>query len=85
MFKWFKIFNITEFNATGLYSKTETFNLEGIGQKSFLITKGNEYGITYEGIFLAVDMNDNNPNEMDDCAIYKDANQDVWWGFKVET
>jgi hypothetical protein len=85
VFNWFKIFNITEFAATGLVSRSLTINLTGIGQKEFLITKGNLYGLTVDGVFLAVDMNENNPNELDGFAVYKDANQDVWWGIEIET
>jgi len=85
MFTWFKIFNVTEFDATGLVSQTFTFDLEDLGQKDFLVTKGNLYGITYEGTFITVNLLDNNPNVIDGFAVYRDESDDVWWGFPVES
>lgn len=85
MFNWFKIFNVLEFDATGLYSRSFTYNMPGVGQKTFLVTKGNVYGVTCDGVFLGVNMNDYNPNEMDGFAVYRDANNDVYWGIAVES
>lgn len=79
----YKIFNKDEFDALGLCSKTYTFNLEGIGQKDILVTKGNLYGITYEGVFLLLDLNDKNPFEFEGFAIYKDENNDVHLGIEI--
>lgn len=83
-YTWFKIFNRTEFEALGLVSKKYTLNLEGLGQKEILVTKGNLVGMLYEGIYLALDLN-GNPFAMDDHAIYQDANNDVYLGIAVES
>jgi len=85
VYTWFKIFNITEFNALDLISKTYTFILEGVGQKDVLVTKGVTYGMTYEGVFLSLNMIDRNPFEFDGYAIYVDADQNVYLGIEVQS
>lgn len=81
---WFKIFNKTEFDALGIPSKTYTLNLDTIGEKDVLVTKGNLYGITYEGVFVALNMNEKNPSEFDDFAIYEDADDNVYLGTPID-
>lgn len=78
---WYFMFNLDEFNALGLVSRTYTLTLENIGQKDVLLTKGNYIGITYEGIFLPLNQTEKNPFEFDDQAIYVDEDQNVWLGF----
>lgn len=91
IFKWFKIFNLTAFEATDLVSRTYTQILEGIGQKDILVTKGELVSMLYEGIFLPLELNEINPfiklaetdAETDLAyAIYIDANNDVFLGIK---
>lgn len=84
-FIWYKIFNTAEFDALDLISKTYTLVLENIGQKDVLVTKGEGYGITYEGVFLSLLLNDLNPFSIDDHAVYVDENDDVYLGLPVET
>ncbi len=79
----YKIFNRTEFEATGLTSKTYTVNLDGIGEKDILVTKGELIGMLYEGVFLTLDLNGANPFEFDGFAIYEDENHDVHLGIEV--
>lgn len=83
IFTWFKIFNIVEFDALDLVSKTYTYELEGFGQKDILVTKGVGYGITYEGVFLPLKLNDLNPFSIDGFGIYQDAGQNVYLGIEV--
>lgn len=83
IFRWFKIFNTEEFDDTGLVSRTYTLNLEGVGQKDILVTKGEGYGITYEGVFLSLQMNGDNPFIFDGHAIYVDGADDVYLGIEV--
>lgn len=88
-FTWFKIFNLTEFEALNLVSKTYTQILEGIGQKDILVTKGECVSMLYEGIFLPLQLNDINPfikeGEAEGdlaYAIYIDADDDVYLGIE---
>lgn len=83
IYTWYYIFNADDFNAEGLVSQTYTVILEGIGQKDILVTKGNFLGLTYEGVFLPLEMNDKNPFEFDSHAIYVDSNQNVFLGIAV--
>lgn len=83
-YTWFKIFNRASFDALLLTSKTYTHFLEGVGQKDVLVTKGNYYGITYEGVFLALQMGDENPFALDGYAVYLDTvTNDVYLGIEV--
>ena len=83
-YDWFKVFNSDEFEALGLVSKKYTYNLEGLGTKSFLVTKGDMLSVTFEGVFLSLDSNSQNPFEFDDMAIYRNSDNDVFWGIKIE-
>lgn len=84
-YNWFKIFNRADFDLTGLTSRTYTLFLDGIGEKDILVTKANYYAITYEGVFLCLQMGDNNPFALDGFAAYlnQDTN-DVYLGILVE-
>jgi len=82
-YNWFKIFNRTDFLATGLASRTYKLNLEGVGQKDFLVTFGNLVGVTYEGIFLTL-VEGENPFIFEGHALYIDANNDVFWGIEID-
>jgi hypothetical protein len=85
MFDWYKVGNVTEFEATGLVSQEFEFELGDLGIKTVLLTKGNYVGVTYEGIFLAAHMNDSNPFEFEGHAVYVDpTSQDIFLGIEVE-
>jgi len=84
MHKWFKIFNLVEFLATGLVSRTYKLNLEGVGLKDILVTTtGENTGITYSGKFLILGLNGNNPYSFEGHAVYLDSNNDVFLGIAV--
>lgn len=80
IYDWFPIFNRATFLATGLVSRTLTLTLEGIGNREILVTLGDYLGVTYEGVFLVIDLNDKNPFEFDLMAVYVDADDNVWLG-----
>jgi len=84
MYKWFKVFNKTEFLATGLVSRTYTLNLEGVGQKEILATTtGENIGVTYSGKFLLLELNARNPFSFEGHAVYLDENDDVFIGIAI--
>lgn len=85
MFHWYNIFNLQTFIATGLTSRTYTFFLDGVGEKTLLATKGETYGITYEGVFLSINMNGKNPFRYDVHAVFLDEQNNVWLGIYEET
>ncbi len=77
---WFKIFNLTEFEALGLVSKTYTLDLSGVGEKEILVTKGNYVSILYDDVFLSLEMSEKNPFVFENTIIYLDSANDVWLG-----
>lgn len=84
MFNWFKIFNLTEFLATGLISKTYTQELVGIGVKDVLVTNGNMISLTYEDVMLSINLNGKNPFVFEGMAVFlDDLTQDVYLGFEI--
>lgn len=81
IYSWLKLFNLTEFNNLLLGSKTYTVFIDGIGEKDFLVTKGNLVSVTYDGVMIPIGLNDKNQREFDDMAIYlDDETQDVYVG-----
>lgn len=82
-FNSYNVFNRTEFEAAGLVSRTVTVNLENVGVKDILITKGNELGITFEDTFLIVNFEDQNPYYRNGYAVLEDENHDIWLGIEI--
>lgn len=82
-FDWYKIINKTEFEATGLVSRKLDLFLEGIGQKTVLVTVGNYFSFTVDDVMLSLNMSGENPFIFEDRAIYIDENDDVFYGVKV--
>jgi hypothetical protein len=80
MFNWYRLFNLTDFESTGLTSHAFVVELEAIGPKEILITKGNSTSILYEDAFLTIGLNDKNPFRYGERAVYLDDNDDVWLG-----
>lgn len=83
-YTWFFIFNRVEFEALGLVSKNYALNLEGIGSKNILVTKASTIAMTYDGIFLPIELNDQNPFAIDERAVYVDDDDNVWLGIEIE-
>lgn len=84
-FDWFSLFNLQEFLDSGLVSSTKTFSLNGIGTVDILITRGNEVAILYDGVFLPIQFNDENPWVFEGYAVYvKPADGIVYLGIAVE-
>jgi hypothetical protein len=87
IFDWFNLISLAQFLDSGLVSQTLTPILAEYGQKTILITRGNETGITYEDLFLAVNFNGENPwvlkGDSGHRAIYLDTDQNVWLGIEV--
>ncbi len=77
---WYKVINLTEFNATNLVSRTVSIPLGQLGTKDILVTKGNQVSLLYDGTFLSIDLNNINPFEMDNRLVYLDDSNDIWLG-----
>jgi hypothetical protein len=83
-YQWYKIFNQGEFDVKGLVSQEITLELEDRGFTTFLITKGNTYGITVDDIFIPLRFNGENPYVFQNKAVYVNEDLDVFLGFEVE-
>lgn len=84
IFDWYKIFNLTEFEALGLVSREYTLDFEDLGEQTVLVTKGNTVGLLYNTFFLSIDLNSENPFYFDGYAVYKDDNNDIYLGIEVD-
>lgn len=76
------IFNKDEFEALDLIQKTYTVNLPDLGEKDIIATNGNLLAITFEGVFLAININDKNPFFKDGYAVFLDEDNDVYLGIE---
>lgn len=83
IFDWYRLFNLTEWRAEELPSRTLIIDLEDRGRTEFLISEGNETGILYDDEFLPVNFLEQNPYVKNGYAVYLDANDDVHFGFEV--
>lgn len=81
--EWYKLFNLADFLATGLVSRTLIFDLEGRGPTTFEVFRGNEVSVAYDDAFLPVSFLDQNPYAQPGYAVYLDSSDDVWFGFEV--
>lgn len=76
------ICNKAEFEALELISKTYTVNLPELGQKDVLVTNGNLLALTFEGVFLGINLNSKNPFFKDGYAAFLDESNDVYLGIE---
>lgn len=79
---WYLICNRAEFEALNLYSKTYVLDLESLGQKSILVTKGNILSIIYNGILLPVQLNSKNPFQFEGLAVYEAESGNIYLGIE---
>lgn len=79
-FDWYQLFVLEEFLATGLVSRLLTVALSGIGVVDILITHANETSITYDGVFLPINFNGENPWVSDGYAVFLDDDGIVYLG-----
>lgn len=83
IYDWFKIFNLDEFLAEQITSREMIVLLEAIGRTSILISRGNLVSITYNEVYLPVNIPGQNPNTDSGYASYLDADNNVWLGIEV--
>ncbi len=77
-FTYYKITNYNDFVDLDIPSKEFTVELESIGLKTILITKGINVGMLYEGVFLTLNLNDKNPFIFEEQETFGDENTDRW-------
>jgi hypothetical protein len=82
-FDWYLIVNKTEFELDELPSREVTVVLEGVGQKTVMVTKGILISLVYDGVMLSPGLNDENPFGFGTYAAYIDDAGDVYLGIPV--
>ncbi len=84
-FDWYLVINRGEFEELELVSKEVELILEDIGQVTVLVTKGSLYGITYDGVFLAIGVTEANPFVFDGYAVYLHPDtDDIYLGIELD-
>jgi hypothetical protein len=86
-YTWYKIFSLAEFLATDLMLKTYTVELEDRGEQKFHVYRGNMISVRYDDAFMPLELDGRNPYEAIEggYAVAVDINDDVWFGFEVES
>lgn len=81
---FYRIFNLAEFEALDLVSKTYTIEFTDLGLQSFLVTKGNLISITYNGVMVSLNLNDHKPFEFEGYAIVQLDDGYVYLGIEKD-
>jgi hypothetical protein len=79
-FNFYKIINKPEFELESLKSREVTVILEGLGQKTILVTRVMLFSLVYDGVILPVNLTGEQPFEFGGYASYLDDAGDVWLG-----
>lgn len=79
-FTWYPIFNLAEFEATGLVSREYSLVLEGVGLCNFLVTKGNLISVTYDDVMLSLGLTESVPFVSDGYGLVLSTDGSVYWG-----
>lgn len=82
-YDWYELFNLTEFVATGLVSRTLKLSIEGVGEVDVLITVGNWVSIVYDGVMLPIGFAGKNPYAISPYAVLQDTDANIWLGIEV--
>lgn len=82
LYDWYKILNKAEFEADSIPSREVTVVLEGVGQKTVMVTNGILVSLVYEGVMLSPGLNDENPFAYGGYAAFLDENNDLWLGIQ---
>lgn len=84
-FDWYKVVNKPEFEALNLVSRKVLIDAEGRGQMEVLITIGNEFGLTANGVFLPANFLSREPYVTDGMACWlEEETGNVFLGFVRE-
>lgn len=84
VFNWYQVFNREAFLEAEIPSREYPLFIDGIGQKTVLVTKGVGVSILYDDVFLMIGLNDKNPFRVENYAVYVDELHDVWLGIYSE-
>lgn len=83
IYDWFRIFNLDEFLALNLVSRTYELELQDYGIKQFLVVKGEHVSIVHDGHMLVLNLNGKNPVKMGKYVAQVTEENDVYLGILV--
>lgn len=83
-YDWYKIMSLPEWLDTGLVARTLVLDLEGRGVETFEITQGNTTAVRHDDTFLPVEFLDRNPYVVGTKAVFRDASDNILFGFEIE-
>lgn len=81
---WYKLFNLADFLAESLVSRTLVETLNDRGEQTFEIFRGNYVSVQYADAFLPINFLDRNPYVQGNYAVWRDGNDDIWFGFQED-
>lgn len=84
IFDWYLVYNLTDFDALNIHSKSIPLNTEDRGLINLIITKGQYYGVNFvdDDIFLAVGINNQNPFNLGSRSVAIDTHNNLWIGLE---
>lgn len=83
MINWYVIFNMADLPE--LVTSQIVIELEGIGEKTILVTQGNHLGLTVDEVFLSLgSAGVEDYAEMNGLYATKDEDGNVWLGYDAE-
>lgn len=82
-YDWYKIANLDEFDEADLPSRTIIAELEDLGTKEILLTRGELYSVVFDEQFMPIGLSDKNPFIQGEWAVYQDQGRNVWIGKMV--
>ena len=83
MWRNFLLMNLNEFDKLGISDFPKDVILEDLGERSFRITKGVNYGVVFvdEDFYLSAKLNGNNPFVVGDRRVYIDDKRNLYVGY----
>ena len=84
MWKWFKVFNLNDFDALGVPDFTFTADLADRGLQTYRLLKGYLYSVIVDGLVLTPFLNDRNGFNKDNRSAYIDQDNNLWVGYAPE-
>ena len=84
IFDWYQIFNLTDFLATNLVSRTYTQILTGRGEVEVLVVRANVVSVQFDGEFMPIQFAGKNPYASGSYGVFIDTDDNVWLGYRRE-
>ncbi len=81
----YNIYNLNDFDKLSVPQVYGSANLEDLGNMPYCITKGQYYGVIFNGEYLVPELNGQNPYVGKHSAVFIDEDRNLWVGVKDES